>query len=59
MRKDVDYVDVEDIDDVKRIEVISSVRGREYLRFLKDDEHMFAVLQDDNRTLKIFIKENN
>ena len=48
------YVSVDDID-VNRIEVIGSEEGREYVRYLKDDERMFAVLQDDNRTMKIFI----
>ena len=52
------YVDIEDID-ANRIEVISSVEGREYVRYLKDNERMFAILQDDNRTMKIFIKEDN
>ena len=50
----LDYVSVDDID-VNRIEVISSDEGREYVRYLKEDERMFAVLQDDNRTMKIFI----
>ena len=52
----LDYVSVDDID-VNRIEVISSDEGREYVRYLKEDERMFAVLQDDNRTMKIFIKD--
>jgi hypothetical protein len=48
------YVAIEDID-VNRIEVISSDEGREYVRYLKDDERMFGILQDNNRTMKIFI----
>lgn len=48
------HVSVDDAD-VNRIEVISSDEGREYVRYLKEDERMFAVLQDDNRTMKIFI----
>ena len=51
------YVDIEDID-ANRIEVISSDEGREYVRYLKEDERMFAILQDDNRTMKIFIKDD-
>lgn len=50
------YVGIEDID-VNRIEVISSDLGREYVRYLKDDERMFGILQDDNRTMKIFVKK--
>ena len=40
---------------ITRIEVIGP-EGREYVRYFKEDEHMHYMLQDDNRTLKIFIE---
>jgi hypothetical protein len=49
----VDYVSVDDAD-INRIEVIGS-DGREFVRHLKEDERLFAMLQDNNRTMKIFI----
>ena len=39
---------------VSRVEVIGP-DGREYVRYFKDNESMHYMLQDDNRTLKIFI----
>ncbi len=48
------YVSVDDAD-INRIEVIGSDEGREYVRDLKEDEQLFCILQDDNRTMKIFI----
>ena len=42
---------------ISRVEVIGS-EGREYVRYFKDDEYMDWDLQDDDRTLKIFIEEN-
>jgi len=39
---------------VSRVEVIRP-DGREYVRYFKDNESMHYMLQDDNRTLKIFI----
>ena len=42
---------------ISRVEVIGS-EGREYVRYFKDDEYMDHDIQDDDRTLKIFIKEN-
>lgn len=43
-----------DIKDVTRVEVIDGT-GRICVRYLKDDEMISYQLQDDNRTLKIFI----
>jgi len=39
---------------VNRFEVIDDA-GRSYTKYLKDDERVKYVLQDDNRTLKVFI----
>ena len=39
---------------VNRFEVIDDT-GRAYTKYLKDDERMRYMLQDDNRTLKVFI----
>ena len=41
---------------ISRVEVIGK-EGREYVRYFKDDEYMDWDLQDDDRTLKIFIEE--
>lgn len=38
---------------VNRIEVIDD--GREFVKYLKDDERVRYMLQEDNRTLKIFV----
>ena len=38
---------------VNRLEVIGD--GREFVKYLKDDERVRYCLQDDNRTLKVFI----
>lgn len=43
--------------DVSRVEVIGP-EGREYVRYFKEDEYMHYMLQDDERTLKIFIEES-
>lgn len=42
---------------VSRVEVIGP-DGREYVRYFEVEERMHYVLQDDNRTLKIFIEES-
>ena len=42
--------------DVSRVEVIGP-EGREYVRYFKEDEYMHYMLQDDDRTLKIFIED--
>jgi len=42
---------------VSRVEVIG-LDGREYVRYFEVEERMHYVLQDDNRTLKIFIEES-
>lgn len=41
---------------VSRLEVIGP-EGREYVRYFEDEEFMHYMLQDDNRTLKIFIED--
>jgi len=43
---------------VSRVEVIGK-EGREYVRYFKDGEFMYYGLQDDDRTLKIFIEDDN
>jgi len=42
---------------ISRVEVIGP-DGREYVRYFKEDEWMHYMLQDDNRTLKIFIEDD-
>ena len=42
--------------DVSRVEVIGP-DGREYVRYFKEDEFMHFMVQDDGRTLKIFIED--
>ena len=41
---------------VNRLEVIGP-QGREYVRYFKDDEYMKYMIQDEGRTLKIFIED--
>lgn len=41
---------------VDRLEVIGA-DGREYLRYFKEDEWLYYTLQDDGRTMKIFIED--
>ena len=43
-------------DSVNRLEVIGP-QGREYVRYFKDDEYMKYMIQDEGRTLKIFIED--
>ena len=43
---------------VSRVEVIGPEK-REYVRYFKDNEYMDWDLQDDDRTLKIFIVNGN
>ena len=43
-------------DGVNRLEVIGP-QGREYVRYFKDDEYMKYMIQDEGRTLKIFIED--
>jgi hypothetical protein len=43
---------------VSRVEVIGP-EGREYVRYFETGECMHYMLQDDNRTLKIFIDKLN
>lgn len=42
--------------DVSRVEVIGP-DGREYVRYFEPEEFMYYSLQDDDRTLKIFIQD--
>ena len=41
---------------VTRLEIIGP-DGREYVRYFESDEWMHYMLQDDERTLKIFIED--
>ena len=43
---------------VSRVEVIGK-NGREYVRYFEDEEFMYIALQDDNKTLKIFIEDDS
>lgn len=43
---------------ISRVEVIGK-EGREYVRYFKDDEYMDHDIQDDDRTLKIFIEKDD
>lgn len=52
---DIGYTDIRKI---SRVEVIGS-SGREYVRYFKDEEFMRYEIQDQGRTLKIFIDEED
>ena len=43
---------------VSRVEVVGKC-GREYVRYFEDEEFMYIALQDDNKTLKIFIEDDS
>ena len=45
-----------DTEQVSRVEVIGP-DGREYVRYFEPEEWMHVMLQDDDRTLKIFIED--
>ena len=45
-----------DYEKINRVEVIDET-GRGYIKYLKGDERVRYELQDDNRTLKIFIDD--
>lgn len=47
-----------DYDKISRVEVIGP-DGREYVRYFKKDESMYHMIQDEGRTLKIVIEEND
>jgi len=47
-----------DLSKISRVEVIGK-EGREYVRYFKDNEYMDWDLQDDDRTLKIFIEQDD
>jgi hypothetical protein len=40
---------------VTRVEVIDE-NGRSYTKYLKEDQKVCYSIQDDNKTLKVFIK---
>ena len=42
-------------DKVTRVEVIDEITGRAYIKYLEDDQEVVCGLQDDKRTLKVFI----
>ena len=43
---------------VSRVEVVGKC-GREYVRYFEDKEFVYIALQDDDRTLKIFIEDDS
>ena len=47
-----------DYEKISRVEVIGQ-DGREYVRYFKEDESMYYMIQDDGRTLKIVIEKEN
>lgn len=49
---------IKDVEKITRIEVIGP-DGREYVRYLKEDEHPYYMLQDDGHTLKMVIEKTN
>lgn len=49
-----DGLEYEKMCGVNRFEVIDD-KGRTYVKYLKDDESIKYSLQDDNKTLKVFI----
>jgi len=51
----VEYIDY---DKISRVEIIGS-DGREYVRYFKEDESMYYMIQDEGRTLKIVIEDNS
>ena len=52
-----DGLDLEAMKGVNRFEVIDK-SGRAYVKYLKNDERVKYGLQDDDRTLKVFIQDN-
>ena len=47
-----------DLSKISRVEVIGK-EGREYVRYFEDNEYMDHDIQDDDRTLKIFIEKED
>ena len=47
-----------DYNKVSRVEVIGQ-DGREYVRYFKEDESMYYMIQDEGQTLKIVIEKLN
>ena len=52
-----DGLELEAMKGVNRFEVIDK-SGRAYVKYLKNDERVKYGLQDDDRTLKVFIQDN-
>lgn len=52
-----DSEDLQSMKNVNRFEVIDDT-GRAYVKYLKDNESIKYSLQDDNRTLKVFITKD-
>ena len=46
------------VDKVTRVEVIDET-GRAYVKYLDSDQEVTYSLQDDNRTLKVFIRKTD
>lgn len=44
-------------DKITRVEVIDET-GRAYIKYLEDDQEVVCDLQDDGRTLKVFVNRN-
>lgn len=53
-----DAIEYDAMKHVTRFEVIDNT-GRAYVKYLKDDEHLTYGLQDDDRTLKVFIDSHS
>lgn len=47
-----------EMNNINRFEVIDC-EGRTYVRYLRENESVQYSLQDDNRTLKIFITQDD
>jgi hypothetical protein len=52
-----DSEELEAMNNVNRFEVIDQ-HGRSYVHYLDENESIQYSLQDDNRTLKVFIRSN-
>ena len=46
-----------ELSQISRVEVIDE-EGRSYTNYLKEDESVNLVVQDDGRTLKVFIERD-
>ena len=52
-----DAIELESMKNVNRFEVIDE-NGRSYVKYLNEDEGISYSLQDDNKTLKVFIDKD-